>query len=106
MVAAVNDIVDLLQSVLRPALHAKISSGARHSLAVYSFRPSKLAVRSLSIRAKFVMRTAAFGIGQQIQASIIFGSFVASLETVKKARSFIKIIEGYVLSGFKNIQKL
>ena len=47
-----------------------------------------------------------FGIGQQIQASIIFGSFVASLETVKKAQSFIKIIEGYVLSGFKNIQKL
>ncbi len=47
-----------------------------------------------------------FGIGQQIQASIIFSSFVESLETVKKTRSFIKIIEGYVLSGFKKIQKL
>ncbi|MEZ3472994.1 MAG: transposase [Lachnospiraceae bacterium] len=46
------------------------------------------------------------GIGQQIQASIIFGSFVESLETVKKAQPFIKIIEGYVLSGFKKIQKL
>ena len=38
-----------------------------------------------------------FGFGQQIQASIIFSSFVESLETVKKAQSFIKIIEGYVL---------
>lgn len=47
-----------------------------------------------------------FGIGQQIQAGIIFGSFVESLETVKKAQSFIKIIEGYVLSGFKKLQKL
>ena len=47
-----------------------------------------------------------FGIGQQIQAGIIFSSFVESLETVKKAQSFIKIIEGYVLSGFKKIQKL
>lgn len=47
-----------------------------------------------------------FGIGQQIQASIIFSSFVESLETVKKAQSFIKIIEGCVLSGFKKVQKL
>ena len=47
-----------------------------------------------------------FGIGQQVQASIIFSSFVESLETVKKAQSFIKIIEGYVLSGFKKIQNL
>ena len=47
-----------------------------------------------------------YGIGQQIQASIIFSSFVESLETVKKAQPFIKIIEGYVLSGFKKIQKL
>lgn len=47
-----------------------------------------------------------FGIGQQIQASIIFSSFVESLETVKKTQSFIKIIEGYVLSGFKKLQKL
>lgn len=47
-----------------------------------------------------------YGIGQQIQASIIFNSFIETLETVKKAQSFIKIIEGYVLSGFKKIQKL
>ena len=47
-----------------------------------------------------------FGIGQEIQASIIFSSFAESLETVKKAQSFIKIIEGYVLSGFKKVQKL
>lgn len=47
-----------------------------------------------------------FGIGQEIQASIIFSSFAESLETVKKAQSFIKIIEGYVLSGFKKIKKL
>ena len=47
-----------------------------------------------------------FGIGQQIQASIIFSSFVEKLETVKKSSSLIKIIERYILSGFKNIQKL
>ncbi len=47
-----------------------------------------------------------FGIGQEIQASIIFSSFVEKLETVKKARSLIKIIECYILSGFKNVQKL
>ena len=47
-----------------------------------------------------------FGIGQQIQASIIFSSFVGKLETIKKSCSLIKIIEGYVLSGFKIIQKL
>lgn len=47
-----------------------------------------------------------FGIGQQIQAGIIFSSFVGKLETVKKSCSLIKIIEGYILSGFENIQKL
>jgi len=47
-----------------------------------------------------------FGIGQEIQASIIFSSFVEKLETAKKACSLIKIIEGYILSGFKNVQKL
>ena len=36
-----------------------------------------------------------FGIGQEIQASIIFSSFVESLETVKKAQSFIKITRLY-----------
>ena len=47
-----------------------------------------------------------FGIGQQIQASIIFSSFVEKLETVKNSCHLIKIIENYILSGFKNVQKL
>ncbi len=47
-----------------------------------------------------------FGIGQQIQASIIFNSFVEKLETVKNTCSLIKIIECYILSGFKNVEKL
>ena len=47
-----------------------------------------------------------FGVGQQIQASIIFSSFVEKLETVKKSCSLIKIIEYYILSGFKKVQML
>ena len=47
-----------------------------------------------------------FGIGEQIQASIIFGSFVKKLETVKKSCVLIKIIENYIQSGFKNVQNL
>ncbi len=47
-----------------------------------------------------------FGIRQQIQASIIFSSFVGKLETVKNLCHLIKIIENYILSGFKNVQKL
>ncbi len=47
-----------------------------------------------------------FDIGQQIQASIILGSFVEKLETVKKACPLIKIVEHYILSGFKNVKKL
>ena len=47
-----------------------------------------------------------FGIGEQIQASIIFGSFVEKLETVKKSCVLIKIIENYIQSGFKNVQNL
>lgn len=46
-----------------------------------------------------------YGIRQQIQASIIFNNFVEFIETAKKAQSFIKNMEGYVLSGFKK-QKL
>ena len=42
-----------------------------------------------------------FGMGQEIQASIIFSSFVEKLETVKKSCALVKIIENYVLSGFK-----
>lgn len=47
-----------------------------------------------------------FGIGQEIQANIIFSSFVEKLETVKKSCALIKLIEDYILSGFKNVQKL
>lgn len=47
-----------------------------------------------------------FGIGQQIQASIIFSGFVEKLETVKKSCALVKMVECYILSGFKNIQKL
>ena len=47
-----------------------------------------------------------FGIGQEIQASIIFSTFVEKVETVKKSCALVKIIESYVLSGFKNVQKL
>lgn len=46
------------------------------------------------------------GIGQEIQASIIFSNFVEKLETIKKSCALIKIIEDYILSGFKNVQKL
>ena len=47
-----------------------------------------------------------FDIGQPIQASIILSSFVEKLETVKKSCTLIRIIESYILSGFKNVQKL
>ncbi len=40
-----------------------------------------------------------FGIGQEIQASIIFSSFVEKLEAAKKACPLIKIIEGYLYVG-------
>lgn len=46
------------------------------------------------------------GIGEQIQASIIFSSFVGKLENVKNSCHLIKIIENYILSGFKNVKKL
>ena len=47
-----------------------------------------------------------YRIGQQIQASIIFNSFVESLETIKKSKSIIKLIEDYILSGFKKCKNL
>lgn len=47
-----------------------------------------------------------FEIGQQIQASIIFNSFVQSLETVKKARTLITLLESYVQSWIGKVQKL
>lgn len=45
-------------------------------------------------------------IGQQIQADIIFSSFVKSIEAVKKAQTLIKIVENYILSGIKKSQIL
>lgn len=47
-----------------------------------------------------------YEIGQQIQATIIFYSFRKFLETVKNSIALIKIVENYILSGFKKVQKL
>ncbi len=42
-----------------------------------------------------------FGIGQQIQASIILSSFVEKLETVKRSCMLISIMESYILLGLR-----
>ena len=47
-----------------------------------------------------------YEIGQQIQVSIIFNSFVESLETVKKAQALIKLLESHVQSWIGKVQKL
>ena len=47
-----------------------------------------------------------FEIGQQIQANIIFNSFVESLETVKKARALVKLLEHHIQSWIRRVQKL
>lgn len=47
-----------------------------------------------------------FEIGQQIQANIIFNSFVESLETVKKARALVKLLEHHIQSWIRKVQKL
>lgn len=47
-----------------------------------------------------------FEIGQQIQASIIFNSFVKSLETVKKAHALAKLLENHIQSWIGKVQKL
>ena len=47
-----------------------------------------------------------YGISQQIQTNIILCSFGKFLETVKNSTALIKIVEKYILSGFKKVQKL
>lgn len=47
-----------------------------------------------------------FEIGPQIQASIIFNSFVESLETVKKAHVLAKLLESHIQSWIGKVQKL
>lgn len=47
-----------------------------------------------------------YEIGQQIQSEIILCSFGRFLETIKNGSALIKVIESYILSGFKKFQKL
>ena len=42
-----------------------------------------------------------FEIGQQIQADIILCSFGKFLETIKNYSALIKVIEDYILLGFR-----
>lgn len=47
-----------------------------------------------------------YEINQQIQANIILCNFEKFLETVKNSAVLIKIVEDYILSGFRKIQNL
>ena len=47
-----------------------------------------------------------YEIGQQIQADIILCSFGKFLETIKNCSVLIKVVEDYILSGFRKFQKL
>lgn len=47
-----------------------------------------------------------YEIGQQIQADIILCSFGKFLETIKNCSILIKVVEDYILSGFRKFQKL
>ena len=47
-----------------------------------------------------------YEIGQQIQADIILCSFGKFLETFKNCSILIKVVEDYILSGFRKFQKL
>lgn len=47
-----------------------------------------------------------YEIGQQIQMEIILCSFESFLETIKNCFSLIKVVEDYILSGFRKVQKL
>ena len=47
-----------------------------------------------------------YGISQQIQSFLILCSFGNFLETVKNSKVLIKVLEKYILSGFKKVQKL
>ena len=47
-----------------------------------------------------------YEIGRQIQTDIILCSFGKFLETVKNCSALIKVVEDYILSGFRKFQKL
>ena len=47
-----------------------------------------------------------YEIGQQIQADIILCSFGRFLETLKNCSTLIKVVESYILSGFRKFQNL
>ena len=47
-----------------------------------------------------------YEIGQQILSDIILYSFGRFLETIKNSSALIKVVEGYILSGFRKFQKL
>ena len=47
-----------------------------------------------------------YEIGQQIQSDIILCSFGRFLETIKNCSALIKVVEDYILSGFRKFQKL
>ncbi|MDO4339067.1 MAG: transposase [Eubacteriales bacterium] len=47
-----------------------------------------------------------YEIGQQIQSEIILCSFGSFLETIKNCSALIKVVEDYILSGFRKFQKL
>lgn len=47
-----------------------------------------------------------YEISQQIQADIILCGFGKFLETVKNCSVLVKVVEDYILSGFRKSQKL
>ncbi len=47
-----------------------------------------------------------YEIGRQIQSEIILCSFGKFLETIKNCSSLTKIVEDYILSSFRKVQKL
>ena len=47
-----------------------------------------------------------YEIGQQIQSDLILCSFGRFLETIKNGSALIKVVEDYILSGFRKFQKL
>ncbi len=47
-----------------------------------------------------------YEISQQIQTNIILCGFGKFLETLKNSSALMKIVENYILSGFRKVQKL
>jgi hypothetical protein len=47
-----------------------------------------------------------YEIGQQIQSDLILCSFGRFLKTIKNCSALIKVVEDYILSGFRKFQKL